>query len=56
MPVKYPLSIQNQRKFACACPARPCAFALNAGGFNGNKFFVFQNGRPAEKIAVREPQ
>jgi hypothetical protein len=55
MPVKYSLSIQNQRKFACACPLRLCAFALNAGGFNG-EFFVFQNADMAEKIAVREPQ
>jgi hypothetical protein len=42
MRVKYSLSAQNQRKFARACPLRLCAFALNAGGFNGNKFFGFQ--------------
>lgn len=38
MPLKYALSARNQRKFACACPLRLCAFALNDGPLGFREF------------------
>jgi hypothetical protein len=56
MAAKYSLSDQNQREFACACPLRLCAFALNAAASTVTNSSSFKMADMAEKIAVRELQ